>query len=1256
MDSNDLFAQSEADVHTEDLSSIIPSSELDPPPPVTYVVPPCKPGDLCIADTETLDTHEASDSIDDGLDAEAMKKHRHMFSQADDFQDSSERCGRFLGDIEHSDNSPNTTEEGTWSRNVLTETPFPIVKLNPVDSASCVEQQQSSVLSPSELPHMTPAEKVNMIGPQVRVSSSVVRHRESTPVHLDRVPVNLRQPTLDAGNQSFSPSFSVPKRALTRASEPAPTTVKSLGVGDSPSAEGPNDSWPKSNQDSDSVRNSSPAAAENSWNSNANSCDTKNIVEDTESERSGTRNSPNEPTQELSVHLSVLSSSAGSNARANPKAVFMSGFTVEVASLYASATVDLLQNRCIALVHQLIGYICGARSDVSTPYNSSQHSACEPSSSTSGPSLNSKLNEHLTAPSKMTAKPMVAKPLFQANFRGSSSSNSDLFSPRPKKAYTATNAVESSGIGSLTSLSGSLLRTLPNAKCLPPPAVRSSSSSSGTFYPRGQKLLGITRSSTSSSDPSTSPKSSAATHGLQPLTDQDSTVRPTGASAKAADNNELPSSEMEVPRQFTNVPDSCAESQKAITFQPSLALVLETPLEYNEENRSKCLPHPDSSSTVTPVDLKVTKCSPAEVRTKSPNTIELDSNGRLLVYGRWHTEQYYYAGAMSVTKPNFRRLVQFEDGSRARLKPSDILAVHLLPVNTEVFVDWDDTSEYTGDCIVEGHLTDPKLPYLILSRVTKERKALSRRQVSVHHSQVCHLRRMGQLSSETLDVILKRITQSERDSKCLPAVDEDRPLLLASPDISLANVLFGKRQAKTKRFRSSWVTPTNRAMSDDEDSQTHESGASRVRHQSVPQTHPKCETPPKRVLDKSDEDICPKKQCLEESNGGDISPDQVTSKSVDEKSDDLTTPRRSKSTSRPSSARGSLFPASPTSLSFLISICRSLSVPTPSTTLFSGWTIILTGGPRSLADASGSSSRPMNRGHFEQLILLCGGRVGSEITPAIIGRPQPSGSPVMGEDQNPDEDTNHSEQHIALVAPDVCRTLKYFQALATLGQVPLLSTDWILDSCREEASSVVDENHEPGTDQHANWPLQLLLNYPGRYELPRGLVTETRKLISWCAVPVRYRSPAYRSLPALSLFDLQANWLDDKQHKFQLIAIVTDDQNVFAPAWSNILQLAGGASVHFDSERVGSQTATQTILVLSTKEAPRHLNNLAKSKTYWSKHETSFVLVDKSGLRHRTLTSLKNSPFQLVTCDYFIQSLICGHLLNPNSSSAFIPA
>ncbi|KAF6777580.1 hypothetical protein AHF37_02525 [Paragonimus kellicotti] len=362
---------------------------------------------------------------------------------------------------------------------------------------------------------------------------------------------------------------------------------------------------------------------------------------------------------------------------------------------------------------------------------------------------------------------------------------------------------------------------------------------------------------------------------------------------------------------------------------------------------------------------------------------------------------------------------------------------------------------------------------------------------------------MGQLPESTTAAFRK--SNSPGGKRTARSADRPQPKsLLCSPDVSLANVLFSKRQAKVKRYRTSWVTPVTRLAAAEDQADRREC-ASDNDHSRSP-----------KPLSSKDMSVVNKKQRMDET--------------LIQKSPRCLKPIEEHANVHGPSNRQSLdacvlpLPAdSSTSLFLRRSLSRTLGIPTPGPRVFAGWTLILTGHIQS-SESVGSSGLVVDRSTLEQLVLACGGHIANQLSPRTLHTS--NGSPVWGSEQH--TSLSQITTHVALVAPGCCRTLKYFQALATLGRVPMLHTDWILDACREEASSTLDENVEPGT--HIDWPLRLLMSRPGRYELPRGYNSSTKEPVNWyvvctCAAPIllaisctaspQWPPPNFRTSPKL---------------------------------------------------------------------------------------------------------------------------------------------
>lgn len=120
---------------------------------------------------------------------------------------------------------------------------------------------------------------------------------------------------------------------------------------------------------------------------------------------------------------------------------------------------------------------------------------------------------------------------------------------------------------------------------------------------------------------------------------------------------------------------------------------------------------------------------------------------------------------------------------------------------------------------------------------------------------------------------------------------------------------------------------------------------------------------------------------------------------------------------------------------------------------------------------------------MQKIISAGGGRDVGE----YLGEISPNGCLV--------EEDSTTPRHIALIAPAACRTVRYLQALATLGRVPQVHRVWILDACliaagrtpivtpSEVVVKITNMKIKP-----SDLPMALLRHsFRGLFELPRGM-------------------------------------------------------------------------------------------------------------------------------------------------------------------------
>ncbi|KAG5443050.1 hypothetical protein CSKR_112149, partial [Clonorchis sinensis] len=511
----------------------------------------------------------------------------------------------------------------------------------------------------------------------------------------------------------------------------------------------------------------------------------------------------------ITVHLSMMSTPSG-QSDAQPEPVFLGGFTTEVGTTNSVECRDQLLDRMYGLWAQWDHFVRSA-----LQLSSSQNL-------TDTDHLSSSTSKHAKSTSSHSSTEILrAKPLLPVSAAAvgttarTSSSSSDLFVPRSQRSRAGCHF-------------GRILPLLPST-------ARSSTSSSDLFLPRMPRVRQLAESS-NKSDTVSSP---SAAESSPPVT---------GASVISSDALQPPEVTDSGPKQTTLLNSNTGLVSKVSTVsETKLTLVPESPAEDTEDqeviSRPPPIVVPESTSSSASVASHFSPSASEEAAertivasTASHNTVtsttissvrtqialssdEAPTTGKIPIYGRWHRQLYYYAGILELPQPGFRRLVLFEDGSQSRLKPSDLLYVNLLPVSAEVCADWDNNGDFWGDCVVEAHLMDSRRPYLIFCRMNGERKAMARKDVTIHHSQVCRLRDSGLLpvsadaapersgagSSTKKQPPSKRKTQKPEEQLSQPS-----GALLATPEVSLTNVLFSKRQPKVKRYRSSWATPVTR--------------------------------------------------------------------------------------------------------------------------------------------------------------------------------------------------------------------------------------------------------------------------------------------------------------------------------------------------------------------------------------------------------------------------------------------------------------
>ncbi|KAH8863767.1 tumor suppressor p53 binding 1 [Schistosoma japonicum] len=1105
-----------------DSSSFIPSSESDPPPPVSYHVEECKPGDIRTQDCEvivdnpptviSIEVTDTTNSSNYSLDTFNPPQNHQSFTQADDFLDLSK---------ENLD--PSKPERSDHHEENVSDNTFKTFSPNRTRK-SLGHNDDSSIKMPNRV---------------TRLSE----------------PLSAHKVTNDSSNSPFLSGLESLASSLTRLPNSASILNSSDGGGEEGDISVINDRENSFINDSDNLTKSKDAQR---MTKQAFGLDKVEITESVDSI--------------VAVNLSAVVYRMDNTN----DVVFDRRFNVIINDVNLGAAYQWVHMNCTKLMNEL-SLLMKPKQIQTKPSND------DSILSTSPPTVDSYGTNVLSSHSLFRSTSLSVsnsdsiqhrrddiQGIHDVTFKSpgrTSSSGSDLFIPRFNNKF--------------------IVEQLKGRKS-PVRASTTSSSSSDLFIPR------------------------PANKHIRDLKDksvcESSSISPNSAHKSLKSNlfrSSLLSSSL----------DSNNKSIHGFNHPPQLTLVSETPSEdtaneqvhYSNDEANHFVEETDAEIATT-LTTKSTFIE-AEDNTLTPSN---STTNEQWVYGKWKTEKNYYAGKISPNQCGSRYIVIFEDGTRARIKPSDLITVYLLPVGAEVSAELKDDNEYWGDCVIKSHSSDPECPYEVFCRTTNKVYSLRRGQVSIHESEVNNLRKRQLLPLIPCDIKIS----VENDGKI--SMSNSIMKMCASPEVSLSNLVFDKRKSRPKLYRSSWITPMKQLTAEeniivDKQSKTVPSKiilSTHLRKRYRNQFKRKLSTTSvriNRVRNRSDSSnersSLAKKQRLSDIFADDenLLTQPMSLETPVTKAENL---NQEINTSQiiHTKDQSSFSLKSSSSIGLLQSLCQNLNIPIPSSTVFHRWTIILTGGAKN----SNSNESSIDRNLLEQLIIACGGEIALEINPSLLNRRYGWESPEL--DDSFRHDKSRHTHFVALVSTDCCRTLKYFQALATLGSVPLLRIEWLLDSCREDAKSSGDES---STEETRNWPLYLLRAYPGRYELPRGFLSGSLEPISWWSVPVRYRSPAYQSIPAPSLFDLRGEWADSETN-FRLLAIITNDLKVFGPGWLNILTLACGSNNETDES---VKSSFSRIPLITLPEISQKLTDLFPSircRSKISEKKVNFVLVDKN--------------------------------------------
>nr|VZH92697.1 unnamed protein product [Spirometra erinaceieuropaei] len=718
-----------------------------------------------------------------------------------------------------------------------------------------------------------------------------------------------------------------------------------------------------------------------------------------------------------------------------------------------------------------------------------------------------------------------------------------------------------------------------------------------------------------------------------------------------------------------------------------------------------------------------------------------------LVYGKWRTDNYFYAGQIVKVFSKNRIRVHFDDNSHGLLSANEIIGQPLLPVGANVAADLLGEGEYeAGYVIADSKASDSEdaAPFYSVRNVeSKKLFTLQRARVAITEEEVVRLNAAGLLGHSPAPAVHNDDDDVDEDAAassppssglgpsvqntCLRTPSNKPTPNLTTPEVSLENLVYGKRSTAlritkrppastpgTQRSRRIHTAPT---PSDSTEPPFEEDDA-------TTSTATDCRTLPKKRLESAETaSVKRRKKALSSQRRMNKRDSQPLSAPIVKKaagstpietkrqklldlSDRLETPSHplgpavmalsfdtataqqrtllvpdsedseftqpmtdgSRLTGLPSvqSKRSRLTrTASRTPMGALTDLCRKYNIPPPAADLFASWAIVLTLGVSQSGPTDRNSlqlsTKPTeaacsDRDFLSRIITAGGGRLIESIE---AGRLSCRGW-LLEEDAADTgfvgcrTDSEVSARRVALVAPTHMRTLKYLQALGTLGRVPLLGPTWILDACRlmagreplataEAATAALLAQHMP--TKACDLPMHLLKLNHEAYELNRGLDRMSNQVIPASVVPALYL--AAPDGPHLETLFTRSGLVGS------VVAIVTDDARNFGQGWASILSLVNTYE-NSDGRRVMSPPppilpSTRALDWLTMWKHTSHSNFDGSSS---SGDVKQLVFLGAERFPAALLSEIRSLGFVLVNKEFFIHSLIHGRLLDFTSGLA----
>ncbi|VDN96517.1 unnamed protein product [Rodentolepis nana] len=635
-------------------------------------------------------------------------------------------------------------------------------------------------------------------------------------------------------------------------------------------------------------------------------------------------------------------------------------------------------------------------------------------------------------------------------------------------------------------------------------------------------------------------------------------------------------------------------------------------------------------------------------RKTAPATSVDDSpwNLGMLVYAKWWNSNKFYAGRIAKSLGNGKFQIEFEDNSVAEVTARNVILAELLPVETEVLVDINGTSDFEPGYVVTGHAVDAAPPSYIIKKIESgEVNQVPRSLVAIHLAKLKKL-----LANEQVFSIIKWPSLGDRTRQVSAAAKGARRTKRAN-----------KRKTNSRerlREEASTALPTKTmkrsvTMCSKKRTSKHQTQRNTLRSGSIKREDSQMWLTGRRIVTRASRASI----LLERRRVSLASPTLEKRRKI---SKTITTPEESISASASppkiqvnaggglSNSRFSLESVEDSSVVGLgvetfRGMCQRYNIPTPPPDLFSNWAFAMTSGVNSAHSnpfyldsidpiAKDQLLISQNAFFLQMLISAGGGRnIGED-----WGEISPNGCLV--------EKDSTTGRHVALIAPAACRNVRYLQALATLGRVPQVHRVWILDACLISSgrspivtpSEVVTKISKMNL-KTSDLPMALLRHsFRGLFELPRGF-----DKISNTLVPPTIFSQIFAQTETLSP---PKTLLELGGFKFaNIVAIITNDSTKFGNGWLSILRYT-----------LFNKKSTELPVILSPTES---LNELQKLKASPASsilgYDLKIVLADQDRIPGPTIAEIQSMGFVVVNKEFMIQSLINGKMLNLKYATAW---